>query len=259
MRIFLSILLFVNAISAVAADIAFDDVTKAVYLTGKINAGDSKKLIKIVKESELITGLLVDSKGGDVIEAVKIAEIVKELRLYVQVRKDKVCASACFFLYVAGVGRHASGIELKDYDVSTGFIAIHRPYLNVPKRNEKSMDTQLDIMQIVSKFLERQMVPRRLIDLMMRHSSNDAYWLTIDDIDELGDYSPDLEELYIAECKYDGKQISKLLKLSKNGDAVAENNLKEWVKCRADVDVDAYIVAREKILKGWKPQPLSLI
>jgi hypothetical protein len=57
-------------------------------------------------------------------------------------------------------------------------------------------------MRQVQNYLEQQMVSRRLIDLMMSRPSNDIYWLTAADFDELGEYSPQVEELLVQKCAY---------------------------------------------------------
>jgi len=46
-------------------------------------------------------------------------------------------------------------------------------------------------MRAVRDRLENELIPRRLIDIMMSRPSNDIYWLTADDLLELGDYAPE--------------------------------------------------------------------
>jgi len=57
-------------------------------------------------------------------------------------------------------------------------------------------------MRQVQNYLESQMVSRRLIDLLMSRPSNDIYWMTDDDFEELGEYRPEVEEFLIKRCGY---------------------------------------------------------
>ena len=57
-------------------------------------------------------------------------------------------------------------------------------------------------MRRVQSYLEAQMVPRRLIDLMMSRPSNDVYWLNSKDFQKFGEYRPDVEEFLINKCGY---------------------------------------------------------
>ena len=57
-------------------------------------------------------------------------------------------------------------------------------------------------MKQVQIYLEAQMVPRRLIDLMMSRPSNDVYWLNSKDFQEFGEYRPEVEEFLINKCGY---------------------------------------------------------
>src|SRR5205823_451292 len=94
-----------------------------------------------------------------------------------RVQPTKYCASACFFLFLAGVGRSATPAEFMQPDrqrrlesllgagrfTAPGFVGLHRPYL----RNPKLDGSKLAAMHGIRSYLERQMLSRRLVDLMM--------------------------------------------------------------------------------------------
>ena len=111
-----------------AADIKDGFALGEVVLEGTIASGDYDKLLSFVDANDLA------SLGGSVTEAIKIGRLVRALKLEtiipVQVRGDLreklaerhkltnpkanyVCASACFFVFVAGAP----------------ILGIHRPYL----------------------------------------------------------------------------------------------------------------------------------
>lgn len=192
-------------------------------LTGTIEQGDADKLVAWFKAMRFGPVFLVlDSPGGSVGEAIRIAQVVKKLALVVEVARDRVCASACFIVFAAGTPRLASSAELmggemrQKWDQSMkvngkpekprGFVGLHRPFQRNIAAPENS---QAKIMKAVTVYLEGQMLPRRLIDIMMTRPSNDIYWLNDDDLEELGEYPPDIEEYLIQKCRYDRNSLKK--------------------------------------------------
>lgn len=254
MRWLLFILTLLFTMESIAADIGLSN-RRTILLTGKIVQGDLNKIIKIIQNNDVI-GVVLDSKGGDLEEAIKIAQVVKELNLAVIVEKDATCGSACFFIFIAGNNRLAAGIEMKGTNIDGGFIAIHRPYLANPNSSKESINKQTNIMRKVSTYLDNEMIPRKFIDMMMSRSSVDAYWLTTDDLNELGNYPASIEELYIAKCNYRMETLIQLNTAMKKGDEDAKAKFKEIGNCIADINIETYNEGKRKIIKGWKPSGL---
>ncbi|MDI1298804.1 hypothetical protein [Methylotenera sp.] len=92
-------------------------------------------------------------------------------------------------------------------------------------------------MRKVRDYLDYNLVPRKLTDAMMSRPSNDAYWLTYDDLADLGTYSPALEEELISKCNYDRNTY-----LNKNNLNDAEYSRKKSAmhQCMADLSLDNY-------------------
>lgn len=77
---------------------------------------------------------------------------------------------------------------------------------------------------------------------MMSRPPNDIYWLTSADFEEVGEYSPEVEELLIKKCDYvrittasvarglDGDKISQSIACA--GDVLAEARYKAWANLR---------------------------
>ena len=57
-------------------------------------------------------------------------------------------------------------------------------------------------MTAVNNFLETNGVPRRLIDQMNGTGSSEIYWLTQQDVKDVGRYPAWFEELILAKCKH---------------------------------------------------------
>lgn len=239
-----------------------------LVLSGEIKTGDAKKLLAMLLDpkSPDFSSVIVNSPGGSVDEAIKIAKLVKSLFTLVSVEPNGYCASACFFIFLAGSGRLASPAELmgtaerRTADALTrklgsrpipGFVGLHRPFLTrIGNFNNK----QRDAMRFVASYLEGELLPRRLIDLMMSKPSNDIYWLREDDLAELGDYPPEQEEYFIQKCGYDRNHISKVL-AARDRSTISKINEKAFKAsdCMSQITIDAQSTTMRKLKSGWLP------
>lgn len=236
------------------------DKQNALNLSGEIKPKDAEKLAGYFKNSNLPKMLFIDSPGGDLIEALRMADIIRLLHLQVAIPKGRNCLSACFLLYLAGSGRTAAGTTegIRDSRMPVGFVGLHRPYIRSIDSTEQSQSAQSNAMKKVSKYLEDQLVPRRLIDMMMSRPSNDIYWLTDEDINELGDYTPAQEELYISKCDYDRRLLYQIYVAQKSGNdtlySMLDQRMHKTYQCIAEMQNKAYVQGLTKLLQGWLPQ-----
>lgn len=204
-RLLMGLVLTLKLASARAAEIKlfhpFKGVTwkGSISISGPLIEGDAQKLVSLMISIKAdFFYISLNSPGGSVIEALKMAEIIREMRAEVRTTQPGICASACFFLWLAGAHRIAGASDLDE----SGWLGLHRPYLSSPTGTELSLTYQTQLMQAIATYLEQRTVPRRLIDIMMRNPSNQIYWAKSRDINEIGTIPPDLEELYIARCEY---------------------------------------------------------
>ena len=180
-------------------------------LEGVIERGDYDKLKKYISSyGYMFNDLYIASKGGDIVEAMKIGYLIRELQYRtsaplrlspvgkihsfdVKDKSNDVCASACFFIYVAGVNRNGN------------LIGIHRPYL--PKEYYKKMgiddafSTHAKLKKIIIKYFEDMGVPRPYVDRMFSVPKEEIEWLSEDEIDKYFDgYIPEMDEWIKARC-----------------------------------------------------------
>lgn len=208
MRFFVVILIsLITTISSNAAEVEWqnkDPKSGAIVLVGEIIRGDAEKILRAIRDDKKIMfEIFLNSPGGDLAEAIKIAEIIDASKAQTRVSTDGFCASACFFIYLAGHGRFAIGEGEQRGEFKNGRLGIHRPYITNISDSKKSQNSQLMAMEKARKYLEIRNVPTSLIDKMMTRPSNNIYWLTRSDIKDLGEYPPETEELYISKCGYD--------------------------------------------------------
>lgn len=212
-RRLLLVLLTLAVFALPAIGMEFSWVPKMVDLNmvGEIRSGDYEKFrLFILNDLTSYEGssriVWLSSNGGDLVETLKIATLLKTM--YVQVEVSDKCASSCFFLYLSGTKRHAI----------PGSLGIHRAYFDPQYFSGLTLNDaekrQVQLTNAVKKLLEDNSVPSYLIDRMNRTSSSDIYWLNSDEISDLGEYPSWFEELLIAKCGYDKTVVNRLKRAS---------------------------------------------
>lgn len=223
-----------------------------ILIRGQIQSGDARNFAAaVLKEKEV--AVLLDSPGGDVREALLISSIVRELAMWTSVRRGMTCASSCFFIYLAGLGRGAQGAEEDGTLIQPPFagrVGLHRPYLDNPQATSESMGKQRKVMQSISKYLEQSMVPRQLIEKMMSRASTDIYWMTHSDIRELGIWPPEFEELAIRKCEYQ-PMLQKMA--VESGDPEVTAKAGRQMQCAGRLSGYLNKQGTKKLSEGWFP------
>lgn len=191
-----------------AAELRFDaGPGGALKLTGEIRPGDSKKLLSIVRNQPVefmrASSIRLDSPGGSVTEALKLADLIEKSGLMATVESGDTCASACFLLFVSSQFR---------WRANDATVLIHRPYLANTRTDVAGYNSDLKFHQQsvaeMRNFLEERAIPSMLIDMMMNYPSNDAHELTVPEMHKyVRHLSPTLEELTIKRCGLSNRNI----------------------------------------------------
>ena len=136
--------------------------------------------------------------GGSLVEALKMAAILRSIYADIDVESDK-CASSCFFLFLSGISRHTDDSSL---------IGIHRAFFEPAYFAKLSPDDarlqQQTLKKLLDFILDENQVPQYLKERMNSTSSADIYWLSDDEHPENGHMPAWYEELLIAKCDYGG-------------------------------------------------------
>lgn len=255
MRFLCCVLLALVTANCFAAKITGPTPRGIARIDGPIEPGDVEKFVSLLKGDGQLLLVELNSPGGDIRAAIKLGRYMREGQIHVQVPQGGLCASACFFIFLGGSGRLATSAE--DFESRTaGPVGLHRPYLTQPTSTTTSK--QVDGMALIKKYLEYKMVPGNLIDKMLSRPSNDIYWLTQADLDLLGEYPPELEELYIAKCGYDRNRVPRVTKAKMEGRLDESAKLKakafEVARCMAKYELEAYDIFVAKLRLGWRPK-----
>lgn len=190
-----------NFASAGEANFVIDKVQNRLYLSfdGPIQPGDTKKIIsKIEREKYYFVhskGFVINSPGGDVSEAILLAQLVERAAWRVDVMSNGICASACFLIYISAPARF-----------SDGALIVHRPYFDMGKANGNTSfqyeQANLQAISAMKSYLSDRLVPNDLIDKMMTKGSSEGYVLTNSDMMRVGFFSPAMAEYLTQVCSF---------------------------------------------------------
>lgn len=78
----------------------------AISLVGSLGAGSSEEVIRLIEQAPGVKTLVLHSPGGRILEASRIAAVVRERSLNTYVEGQ--CASACTYIFLAGADRAAT-------------------------------------------------------------------------------------------------------------------------------------------------------
>lgn len=230
-------------------------------LDGEIKPGDAERVAAALGQAfqkKVGFGVLsLNSTGGSLIDALRIAQLFKTQPMLVYVDKGAVCASSCVFIWLTGHTR-----------IATGKVGLHRPYLARPYAEAIGLESanieQEDLMRSVNNYLVGENFPKRLIDEMMGRPSNDVYWLKQADKELIGKYAPAYEEELISKCNYsrawERKMVAAMDRADSMGDHGAAKKLdaehREFMNCESKVSKALWTMRKaglEKISSGWRP------
>lgn len=242
------VIAFLAASECVAASIFLDSSNPKhswLRLEGEIVKGDYERVVALIRSSPdkfLSHSWQLNSPGGDVVEAMRIGDLLKDLYMTVNVADSKnpksVCASACFFIYVSALNRNAI----------VGSVGVHRPYFHpsyfsdLPPPAAELRYQQYSIQ--VRGYLQSRGVPDSLIARMFSMASNEAYWLTESELDVVGSKPAWFDQYILSRCGFNSRMFFETV-LAK-GYAQA----KEWANCEQKIMIEQGRLNIAKYLSG---------
>jgi hypothetical protein len=145
------------------------DDSVEISITGNIAPGDIDALRASIKAAndagKLVTSLRLNSEGGNLLEAVRVADWVKSAKISTKVGQSATCASACFLIFAAGETKYAN---------ISARIGVHRA-------SEKGVVSRAATtsMADVAKELD---VPWSIIRRMINTPPDEVEWLSLTDL-----------------------------------------------------------------------------
>ena len=224
--IFVFVVAAISSISGLvgAAEIRVDPSRGrwGAVLEGTIEQGDAEKLRRFISLDHTPVELFLASPGGDLSEAMKIGALVRKLKMITVVpenypgidfiekiaehhglknyRDNYICASACFFVFVAGVYRDSEFVGMKE-----PLIGIHKPYLSSEDQmtldSDQAIKSARDTKNIVGKYLLEMGVSHKYEDEMFSIPKTDVRWISHDEFNtDFKGVIPQLKDWVDARC-----------------------------------------------------------
>ncbi len=101
-----------SAHAATFKNIATKEGKTVIMLNGEIAEGDAGMLQAAIKSAndvgKFVSGIRLNSPGGNLLEGIKLAQVVQYAKVATNVASGATCASACFLVYAAGVTKFAN-------------------------------------------------------------------------------------------------------------------------------------------------------
>jgi hypothetical protein len=206
-------------VESLGAEIRNDPSVGAV-LEGKIEAGDYEKFRAFMLGENGSVQVFLASPGGDLVEAMKIGRLVRKLKLGTVIPssgnlgddiRDKLiarhglkdsqnftCASACFFIFVAGIHRRSDFI-------GAPILGIHRPYFSEADLRELSSDEAIlaanGARRAVESYMKELGVPSKYVEQMFSISKEQIRWIGQEEFDsDFDGFISELKDWVDAKC-----------------------------------------------------------
>lgn len=183
MRNFLRTALFIAGVFAAAHGYASTLTPKLdsngltyIKLDGVIEQNDPFSLIKVLDSSKAknvkVWGVILSSPGGSVDAGLQLATIIRQNRLSTFVTANNTCASACFYLFAAGVNRWAE---------NGSKVGVHSAAEN-GFETEKATAATIRFSRVLAKLD----VPDDILGKIVRTPPQGMYYLTLQDLASMG-------------------------------------------------------------------------
>jgi hypothetical protein len=189
-RRLLGTFLAIALVSANSYALEVDHKGTSILLSGEIMSGDFEKVETALNRK--LAPIHLDSDGGQVLEAIKIGELIRSKSLETRLPYKSSCASACMLLLAAGVIRTADETSRIGIHMSSG---VFNEEL-VSKLEELISSDGIAVVPLIVSIFEKQagLVTLKQVDYLMRMGVSldllkratsvhhlDIEWLTIDD------------------------------------------------------------------------------
>lgn len=148
-----------------------------IILNGEIALGDADQLALIIKTQNaagrLVSGIRLNSNGGNLVEGVKLAELIRTAKIASVVPNGSQCASACFIAFAAGYEKYAS------YQASVG---VH----GASDQNGRESTNSNAATVAMAKIVKELGVPSAIIGRMVVTPPDQIVWLSPDELKSMG-------------------------------------------------------------------------
>jgi hypothetical protein len=165
------------ATAAVIKSSVLKDGRVVLSVSGDIAEGDTvtfKAAVKTANDAgKFVSSIRLDSQGGNLLEGVQLAEVVKFAKMATNVGQNATCASACFLIFAAGETKFAN---------YTAQIGVHGASDETGRETTQSGAATVSMARIAKELG----VPASIIGRMVVTPPNDMVWLSPTDLQSMG-------------------------------------------------------------------------
>jgi hypothetical protein len=163
--------------AAVLKTSALKDGRIVISVTGDIAEGDTDAFKAIVRSAndagKLVSSVRLNSQGGNLLEGVQLAEIVKFAKMATNVGQGATCASACFLIFAGGETKFAN---------YTAQVGVHGASDETGRETTQSNAATVSMARIAKDLG----VPPGIIGRMVVTPPTEMVWLTPADLQSMG-------------------------------------------------------------------------
>ncbi|MBR1155293.1 hypothetical protein [Bradyrhizobium sp. JYMT SZCCT0428] len=145
-----------------------------IFVSGNIATGDADLLQARIKAAidagKLVTSLRLNSDGGNLLEGVLLAAVVKSAKMSTNVGRDATCASACFLIFAAGETKNAN----------------YRARIGVHGASDKDVRSSRAATTSMAEIAKALDVPSPIIRRMVNTLPGEVEWLSLADLRSMG-------------------------------------------------------------------------
>ena len=138
--ILITIILILSSYFPALSDVTFEgENNEIIILTGSIEIDELDEMLEVMKTKKP-TQMILDSYGGNIRSAERLAQYIYENNISTHVSEVAVCKSACVILFLAGKKR-----------LCEGELGVHQA------RPSKEMEYDVMISKVAYKYLQKDM------------------------------------------------------------------------------------------------------
>ncbi len=177
-------------------------MSPVVKISGQIEVGDAEKLKAFIEDNGLMncgtpgfcpynTVIALDSPGGSLVEALQIAEFVREHNFPTLLPSGARCESACSMIFLSGYTTYEGVFHPRRFAHDTAKLGLHTPYLSLPPRDysaeevdkvQRIINTSLN--NVVELFSSAQ-VDLHILKEMYETPASGMYYLTVPEMESV--------------------------------------------------------------------------
>jgi hypothetical protein len=163
-----------TAIASTLTKMPTKDGKIIVILNGEITEGDSDNLKLLIKTENdagrLIYAIRLNSPGGNLMEGVALADLVRNGKISTSIPDGSQCASACFIIFAAGTEKFAH----------------YGAHVGVHGASDKSGREVGAATVSMARIVKQLGVPSGIIGKMVVTPPDEMVWLSPDDLHSMG-------------------------------------------------------------------------